>query len=183
MRGVRWYLVGSLVLAVLAGCKQMAFEEREPWRHEAEEACLKAGSVKQGTAVVRVEPISGPGMCGADFPLKVGELGEDTPLGYADEAMRPPSDVPQAGQAYPNQAYPNQAYPRSPSPSAYPSDARSYPAYPADDRMPPGPQYRTAPTYRPPQGYPANAPFAVNPAYPADTRLPPRDQYRPPDPY
>jgi hypothetical protein len=58
MRGVRWYLVGSLVLAVLAGCKQIAFEEREPWRHEAEEACLKAGSVKQGPAVVLVEPIS-----------------------------------------------------------------------------------------------------------------------------
>jgi len=178
MRGVRWYLVGSLILAVLAGCKQIAFEEREPWRHEAEEACLKGGSVKQGPAVVLIEPISGPGVCGADFPLKVGELGENGPLGYADEAMRPPSDVPQSGQTYPHQAYPRPA----PSPSAYPSDARSYP-YPADDRMPPDPRYRAAPTYRSPQGYPANAPFAVNPDYPADTRLPPRGDYRPPDPY
>ena len=65
-------------------------------------------------------------MCGADFPLKVGELGENAPLGYADEAVRPPGDVPQAGQAYP----------RSPSPSAYPSDAPAYPAYPADERQP-----------------------------------------------
>ena len=177
MRGVRWYLVGSLVLAALAGCKQIAFEEREPWRHDAEEACLKGGSVKQGPGVVLIEPINGPGMCGADFPLKVGELGESSPLGYADEAMRPPSDVPQAGQAYPRQA---------PYPSAYPSDVSAYPnssAYPADERLPPNPQYRAAPTYRSPSGYPSNTPFAVNPAYPADTRLPPRDEYRPPDPY
>src|SRR5215475_3814685 len=131
MRGVRWYLVGSLVLVTLAGCK--GFEEREPWRRQAEEACLKEGSVKQGPAVVLIEPINGPGVCGADFPLKVGELGEGAPLSYGDEAVRPPSDVPQA-------------YPRSPSPSAYPSDARSYPAYPADERT--GPQYRAAPTYR-----------------------------------
>ena len=36
-------------------------------------------------------------MCGADFPLKVRSmLGEGAPLGYEDEAVRPPSDVPQA---------------------------------------------------------------------------------------
>ena len=175
MRGVRWYLVGSLAIAALAGCKQIAFEEREPWRHEAEESCLKAGTVKQSPAVVLIDPISGPGMCGADFPLKVGELGEGSPLGYADEALRPPSDVPGAG---------GQAYPRPSSPSAYPSDAPGYPAYPADDRRSPDPQYRAAPTYRPPPGYPSNTPFAVNPDYPSDTRLPPRrDDYRPPEPY
>src|ERR1700759_3743241 len=163
MRGVRWYLVGSVVLAALAGCKQIAFEEREPWRHDAEEACLKSGNVKQGPGVVLIDPISGTGVCGADYPLKVGELGEGAPLGYGDEeAIRPPSDVPRAGPAYP----------RQPSyPSAHPSDA---PAYPADERSPPNP-YRGAPTYRAPSGYPANTPFAVNPAYPADTRLPPRD--------
>ena len=161
-----------LALAALAGCKSISFEEREPWRRQAEEACLKGGSVKQGPSVVLIEPISGPGICGADFPLKVGELGEDSPLGYADEAIRPPSDVPQAGQAYP----------RSPSRSAYPSDAPAYPSYPADERYS-NPQYRAAPTYRSPQGYPASTPFAVNPAYPADTRLPPRDEYRPPEPY
>jgi len=172
MRGVRWYFVGSLVLVALAaGCKPISFEEREPWRHEAEEACLKAGSVKQGPSVVLIEPINGPRACGADFPLKVGELGEDAPLGYADEPVRPPSDVPQAGPAYPR---------RAPYPSAHPSDAPTY-SYP-DDRMSPDPRYRAAPTYRPPQGYPASTPFAVNPAYPADTRLPPRDGYRP-EPY
>jgi hypothetical protein len=158
MGGVRWYLVGSLVVVALAGCK-LAFEEREPWRHEAEEACLKGGDVKQGPSVVLIEPINGPGVCGADFPLKVGELGEQSPLGYADEAVRPPGDVPQAGQAYP----------RSPS------------AYPSDERQPP--RYRASPAYRPPPGYPTNTPFAVNPAYPADTRLPPREEYRPPEPY
>src|SRR5215471_3703627 len=109
MHGVRWYLVGSLILTTLAGCKGISFEEREPWRRQAEEACLKGGNVKQGPSVVLIEPISGPGVCGADFPLKVGELGEGSPLGYADEALRPPGDIPLAG------------HPRSPSPSAYPS--------------------------------------------------------------
>src|ERR1700730_10004753 len=127
-RGVRWYLVGSsLVLVALSGCKSTVFEEREPWRHEAEESCLKTGAVKQSPAVVLLGPINGPGMCGADFPLKVGEIGEGSPLGYADDAVRPPSDVPQAGQAYPRAA---------PAPSAYPSDAPASPAYPADERMP-----------------------------------------------
>ena len=178
-RGVRWYLVGSLVLVALTGCKSTLFEEREPWRHEAEESCLKTGAVKQSPSVVLLGPISGPGMCGADFPLKVGELGEGSPLGYADEAVRPPSDVPQSGQAYPRQ-------PSVVAPSAYPSDAPAYPTYPtypADERLPPKPEYRAAPVYRPPPQYPANTPFAVNPAYPADTRLPPRDEYRPPEPY
>ena len=99
MRGVRWYLVGSVVLVTLVGCK--GFEEREPWRRQAEETCLKSGTVKQSPSVTLIDPINGPGVCGADFPLKVGELGEDAPLGYADEVVRPPSDVPQAGQAYP----------------------------------------------------------------------------------
>jgi len=174
MRGVRWYLVSSVVLATLAGCKGISFEEREPWRRQAEEACLKGGSVKQSQSVVLIEPISGPGVCGADFPLKVGELGEEGPLGYADEPVRPPGDVPQAGRTY-------QSYPRSPPSSAYPPDAPAYPAYPADERQPA--PYRASPSYRSPPGYPANTPFAVNPAYPADTRLPPRDDYRPADPY
>jgi hypothetical protein len=177
MRGVRWYLVGSLLLAALAGCKQFAFEEREPWRHDAEESCLKAGNVRQGPGVVLIDPISGPGVCGADYPLKIGELGEGAPLGYGDEeALRPPGDVPRSGPSYP----------RQPSyPAAYPSDAPAYPtpsAYPADERLPPDP-YRGAPTHRAPSGYPASTPFAVNPAYPADTRLPPRGDYRPSDPY
>jgi hypothetical protein len=40
-------------------------------------------------------------MCGADFPLKVGVLGEPPITGYADEAVRPPGAIPQYSSAYP----------------------------------------------------------------------------------
>ena len=95
--GVRWYLVGSIVLGllgVLAGCSGGGFfAERAPWRHEAEVQCLNAGAVKEGAGIVRIRPIHGPGVCGADFPLKVSTLGESAPLGYSDE-LRPPGDIP-----------------------------------------------------------------------------------------
>src|ERR1700726_4454596 len=95
-RGVRLYLVGSVVLVSLAGCGRGFFQsaEREPWRAEAEEACLKSGAVKESAELVRIEPISGPGMCGADFPLKVAALGEATSTyGFADEDLRPPASI------------------------------------------------------------------------------------------
>ena len=87
-RGVRLYLVGSFVLVSLAGCGRGFFQsaEREPWRAEAEVACLKSGAVKESAELVRIEPISGPGMCGAEFPLKVAALGESiSSFGFADE--------------------------------------------------------------------------------------------------
>jgi len=194
-RGVRWYLVGFLVPVALTGCKTGWFEEREPWRREAEMSCLKTGTVKESASVALLGPISGPGMCGADFPLKVSGLGEGGPLGYADEAVRPPADVPQRGPASPRP--PTYRPPPHPSrdPSAYPSKPpfATNPNYPADTRLPPRQDYppqpqdfRAAPSYRtPPQSqgsYPPNAPFAVNPDYPADTRLPPRGSYPPQPP-
>ena len=97
--GVRWYLVGSLVLVALAGCgRGFMFAEREPWRHDAEVACLKSGAVREGSGLVRIEPIEGPGICGADFPLKVAALGEPPALGFVDEPLRPPGVIPGAAQ-------------------------------------------------------------------------------------
>src|SRR4051795_747409 len=93
--GVRLYLVGSLVLVSLAGCGRGLFQsaEREPWRAEAEAACLKSGAVKEGPELVRIDPISGPGACGAQFPLKVAALGEGSgSFGFADE-LRPPGNI------------------------------------------------------------------------------------------
>lgn len=89
------YLVGSLVLVVLAGCGRgfLFWQEREPWRHEAEVQCLRSGAVKEGPGVVRIEPITGPGICGADFPLKIAALGESSTYGYTDE-LRPPGAIP-----------------------------------------------------------------------------------------
>ena len=93
-RGVRWYLVGSFVLVSLAGCGRFFFEERETWRTEAEIACLKSGAVKESADLVRMSPISGPGVCGAEFPLKVTALGESAgTFGFADEDLRPPAPI------------------------------------------------------------------------------------------
>jgi len=97
-RGVRFYLGASVVLLLaLAGCGRMMWNtgERPNWRHEAEVNCLKSGDVKLGADVVQIEPIEGPGMCGADFPLKVSALGDANavPLAYGDD-MRPPASIP-----------------------------------------------------------------------------------------
>jgi hypothetical protein len=95
MSRVRLYIVGSLVLVALAGCGRSLFNfaQREPWRHEAEVACMKSGSVKENPALVRIEPIEGPGMCGADYPLKVAALGSSSILGFADD-LQPPAPIP-----------------------------------------------------------------------------------------
>src|SRR5205085_11040101 len=121
-RGVARYLVGSLVVLGLAACGKMMFAEREPGRHEAEVACLKSGQVKEGVSLVRAEPITGPGICGADFPLKVAAIGEGAPVGFADEP-RPPGSVPRqpttnyaprpAYYDLPQQTYQQQSYPQA----------------------------------------------------------------------
>jgi hypothetical protein len=97
--GVGYYLAGAGVLLVLAGCGRNIFMgERAPWRHQAEVECMKSGAVKFGAGVVRVEPIEGPGMCGADFPLKVAALGEGgAAMSYGDD-LRPPGSIPNGSQ-------------------------------------------------------------------------------------
>src|SRR3954470_8580251 len=87
------YFVGSLVVLGLAACGHQWLAERDAWRHEAEVACLKSGQVKESAALARTQPISGPGVCGADFPLKVAVIGEGSPIGFADE-LRPPGTIP-----------------------------------------------------------------------------------------
>ncbi|WGR69879.1 MULTISPECIES: extensin family protein [unclassified Bradyrhizobium] len=136
-RGVRLYLVGSIVLVSLAGCGRGFFQaEREPWRAEAEAACLKSGAVKESADIVRVEPISGPGVCGAEFPLKVAAIGEaSSSYGFADEVLRPPASignqprwpVTQQQSSYP----PSQPYPTSsgyPQRSSYPESTARQPS-------------------------------------------------------
>jgi len=192
-RGVRLYLVGSFVLVSLAGCGHGFFQaEREPWRAEAEIACLKSGAVKESLDVVRVEPISGPGACGADYPLRVAAFGEgSSSFGFADEDLRPPAPIgnqprwpisqPPPPPAYPLNSYPQSSYPQTsyPRPSgyrqAYPETVVREPHYGA---APGAPISLSAPGVRvdedeinlPPEGTPASrAPYA--PSYP------PRDRY------
>ena len=96
-RGVRSLLLGSTVMAALgalAGCGHYWIGEREAWRREAEVACINSGVVKETPERVRISAINGPGMCGADFPLRVSALGDSAPLGYNDEPLRPPGNIP-----------------------------------------------------------------------------------------
>jgi hypothetical protein len=144
-RRVRLYLVGSLVLVSLAGCGRGFFTaEREAWRAEAEAACMKSGTVKESATLVRISPISGPGSCGAEYPLKVAALGSiNSAIGYSSE-MRPPGGIPNAGNqprwpinpqhsSQPPQSYPAQAYPPARDPSY--SQQQGYPAQPAQGPM------------------------------------------------
>lgn len=119
-RGVALFLVGSLVLVALLGCGRW-FEQRDPWRHDAEVECLQSGAVRQGLSVTLMSPIEGPGACGADFPLKVAALGAGPALGFADEP-RPPAAIP--GSALP---------------PAYPREFAVSPPYPPYQRQPGAP--------------------------------------------
>lgn len=93
-------VVFALTLVGLAGCGRGWFQTagREPWRRDAEIACIKSGTVKENQHLVRIEPINGPGICGAEFPLKVVAFGEGPlALGYSQD-MRPPGGIPTGGQ-------------------------------------------------------------------------------------
>ncbi len=120
----RWRAAAGLVLfAVLAGCAGHFIAQREPWRKDAEVACLQSGAIKESGTIVRVEPINGPGMCGADFPFKVAALGDSAMLGYSGD-LRPPGSVPNSG------------------PKRWPAGS--------DDFVPAPPPARTDPRYPPP---------------------------------
>src|SRR5262245_53479061 len=180
-RGVRLYLVGSLVLVSLSGCSRGFFqsEEREPWRAEAEIACLKSGAVKENADLVRIDPISGPGVCGAEFPLRVAALGEDTgSLGFADDDLRPPANIGNAPRwpIAPSRPTPPQAAP-------YPDNAMRQPGYGAGSN---GPISLTAPGVAPeqgeidlpPDGVPDYAPPGARQPYP-DAQSYPAQSYPP----
>jgi hypothetical protein len=167
------YLVGSLALVSLAGCGRGFFQtaERAPWRAEAEQACLKAGEVKESADVVRISPISGPGVCGAEFPLKVAALGEtNSSLGYADD-LRPPGSikgqprwpVSQPAPSYQQQPSSYQRPASSSAPSDYVPSGAPMPLNAQADTLPPegaGAMAGGATQYR--QGSPS-APYASAP--------------------
>ncbi len=95
LRGVRLWVFGAIAgaaLIALAGCGHNFYSgERETWRREAEVACLNSGAIKESPARVRISAINGPGICGADYPIRISGLGESGPLGYSDEPVRPPA--------------------------------------------------------------------------------------------
>jgi Extensin-like protein C-terminus len=197
-RGVRLYLVGSFVLVSLTACGRGFFsEEREPWRTEAEIACLKSGAVKESAELVRMSPISGPGVCGAEFPLKVAVLGEGSvTFGFADDDLRPPANIGNQPR------WPIGQSPPPPPPAPYYPDAASRaPGYGAPSGGPislaaPGVAREGGEINLPSEGTPAwrNPPAqgAYQPSYPSRfyaspypgrvdaPTLPPADRYRSP---
>ena len=155
--GLGLYFVGAGVLLALAGCgRSFMSGERAPWRHQAEVECMKSGSVKVGTGVVQIDPIEGPGMCGADFPLKVSALGESSPLvGYADDP-RPPGSIPNSAQMPRWPINQPQYAPPAPIPSAAPASA--HPIDAPRMRWVPGP----SPAERPNSVAPAGRPIPLS---------------------
>jgi extensin-like protein len=210
-RGVCLYLVGSFVLVSLAGCGRGFFsEEREPWRAEAEAACLKSGEVREGPDLVRISPISGPGACGAEFPLKVSALGESSgTFGFADEDLRPPAPIGNQPRWPVGQPPPPRPTPYYPDGARYPDNAPRRPAYgapaygspdyaaPAYGAPSNGPISLRAPGVAPdqddvrlpsegaPRGWQAgpSSPYAPPPAYSRDRYAPPPPASVPPTPY
>ena len=177
VRGVRWYLVGSLTvvtLIALAGCSHYMLAEREPWRHDAELACLNSGAVKESPGRVRISAISGPGACGADYPLRVTELGDSGPLGYDDPAPVPPGAIPNGAMpqrwpvapsgAVPTAGVSSQQLPPPPAaPQSYPANSyppQSYPQRPYPQRSYPQQSY---PPPQPAQAGPIGPPMSLNP--------------------
>jgi hypothetical protein len=170
-RGARLYVPGSLVLAVLAtlaGCGKNYFVgEREAWRHEAEVECLKSGAVKESVAQVRIDPIRGPGMCGADFPIKVEAfLVDRSAYGFADE-VRPPAGIPGASQPRWPIAEPRAQAPSYPQ-SSYPSSQPAYQSpYPPTNYTPPPSASSSYP--QPQYGAPSGSPqIQARPLPPVD---------------
>ncbi len=177
-RGVRLYLVGSFVLVSLAGCGRGFFQsaEREPWRAEAEIACLKSGAVKESAELVRISPISGPGVCGADYPLKVAALGDSSgSFGFADDP-RPSADIG-------NQPRWPVSRPPPPQPQMlpYPDTAMRQPGYGAAPNAPisltaPGVAPEEDDIDLPPEGSPASREPIARTPYPNPQANPPRDR-------
>jgi hypothetical protein len=136
-RGVQWSLVCFVVflaLLALAGCSHYLFAEREPWRHDAEIACINSGAVKDTPQRVRISSIGGPGICGMDFPIRVAALGDNPPLAYDADPPRPPNAIP-SGAVPPeiSQGLPptvSQGWPDAMSRKARPSPVQSSPVQP-----------------------------------------------------
>jgi hypothetical protein len=182
-RGVRLYLVGSFVLVSLAGCGRGFFQsaEREPWRAEAEIACLKSGAVKESAELVRIDPIAGPGVCGAEYPLKVAALGDNiTSFGFADESLRPPGNIGNQPRwpitRAPAAAPPNGTYSGTYS-GTYPDPAPRQPNYAAPSNGPislsaPGVASQEDDIDLPPEGASQS-----RGGYPAAPSYPPRERY------
>src|SRR5215211_3125446 len=77
-RGLVAFGALTLIGLGLAGCGLFRFEQREPWRTQAEEACLAQHMVQPSAYMSRASKINGPGACGMDYPFKVAAFSAGT---------------------------------------------------------------------------------------------------------
>jgi len=159
--------------------------------------------VKESSELVRIDPISGPGVCGAEYPLKVAALGENiTSFGFADESLRPPGNIgnqprwpitraPAAAPAQGSYQGNYQGNHQGSSSGTYPNPAPRQPTYAAPSN---GPISLSAPGIAPqeddvdlPEGAPASrGGYMAAPSYPPRDRYPassapyPQPSYSPP---
>ena len=77
-RGTVQYLVCSAILVLMSGCGLFVYEQRAPWRDEAERTCLSSGVVKVTPWVEPAKEISGPGACGMLQPFRLSAFADGT---------------------------------------------------------------------------------------------------------
>jgi hypothetical protein len=93
-RGVGLYLVTPLVALGLFGCRDIAFEQRDPWRAEAEERCIGEKRVEPSAYVEPEAAIDGNGACGMTHPFKVSAMSG----GYVAVEPKATLDCPMIGE-------------------------------------------------------------------------------------
>jgi hypothetical protein len=62
----------------LTGCGLFRGEQREPWRVQAEQACLSQKLVQPTAYMSRASRIDGPGACGMEYPFRVAAFAGGT---------------------------------------------------------------------------------------------------------
>ncbi|GJE25583.1 extensin-like domain-containing protein [Methylobacterium organophilum] len=78
LRRVLVFLGLALFGAGLTGCAINRFEQREPWRDQAEQMCLSRKLVQPTAYVAPGKEIDGPGPCGMLQPFRITRLGDGT---------------------------------------------------------------------------------------------------------
>ena len=187
-RRVQWSLLAAIAVAALialAGCGHYMYGERESWRRDAEIACIGSGAAREGPERVRISAIDGPGICGAEYPLRVSALGDTAPLGYDDEPLRPPGVIPES--ALPKQWVQSNALPPPPvsrpqygQPQTYPPQAYPAQTVPVQPPPPDAPMSLYAPGIPQPQEDDYAFQPAPPPAYDAPRGNAPRGNAAPP---
>ncbi|KMO10145.1 extensin family protein, partial [Methylobacterium platani] len=77
-RGIVAFSALTLFGLGLTGCALNRFEQREPWRNQAEEVCLAQKLVRPSEDIQPVKEIDGPGVCGMVHPFRVTRLAGGT---------------------------------------------------------------------------------------------------------